>query len=421
MNSFDKVIGYEDIKRELKLFADVIKNTDKYSLLGVTLPSGLLLSGDPGLGKTLMANCFIEEAGCKSFTIRKEKPNGDFVKYIREVFDMAAKESPSIVFLDDLDKFANEDCQHRDAEEYVTVQSCIDEYKGKGVFVLATVNEKEELPESLLRAGRFDETIDVKRPKGKDAERLIEYFLSRKKIMGNIDMEELVRMMEDYSCAEVETVINKAGIYACYEGRDKINQGDIIKSCMRLLFNSPECVNPDGDDNTRFVAIHEAGHAVVREILTPGSVTLLSVCRYIGSTEGITRVHEPHNYRHFKEANENNVRGVLGGKAATEIVLGLADMGSSSDLQKAFSMVKRFVDDCCTVGFETYEIDDTPSQHLREKKDILISTEMERYYSDAKRIIVEHRDFLDAIVDALMDHKTITLREMQDLRKKDVG
>lgn len=420
MNSFDKVIGYEDIKRELRLFADVIKNTDKYSLLGVTLPSGLLLSGDPGLGKTLMANCFIEEAGCKSFTIRKEKPNGDFVKYIREVFDMAAKESPSIVFLDDFDKFANEDCQHRDAEEYVTVQSCIDEYRGKGVFVLATINEQDDLPESLLRAGRFDETIDVRKPKGKDAERLIEYYLSRKKIMGNIDMEELVRMMENYSCAEVENVINKAGIYACCEGRDRIEQSDIIKACMRLLFDSPECVNPDCDDNTRCVAIHEAGHAVVHEVLNPGSVTILSVCRHIGSTEGITRVHEPENCRYSKEVNENKVRGTLGGKAATEVVLGVADMGSSSDLDNAFRMVRRFVDRYCTLGFSAYESDNS-SQRLLEKKDMLVASEIERYYSDAKRIIIEHRDFLDAIVDALMDHKTITLREMQDLRKKYVG
>ena len=87
MGNFDRIIGYEDIKAELIRFADVIRNTEKYSRIGVTLPSGLLIYGDPGLGKSLMAKCFIEEAGCKTYTIRKEKPNGDFVKEIKEVFD----------------------------------------------------------------------------------------------------------------------------------------------------------------------------------------------------------------------------------------------------------------------------------------------------------------------------------------------
>ncbi len=239
MDNFERVVGYEDIKAELRRFADVIKNTNKYADLGVTLPSGLLLSGKPGLGKTLMAKCFIEEAGCKTFTLRKDKPNGDFVKHIRETFDEAKKEAPSIVFLDDMDKFANEDRMHRDAEEYVTIQSCIDDNKGCGIFVLATVNEKYDLPDSLLRAGRFDETIDVEPPRGEDAEELIKYFLSTKTMMGNIDMEELTRLMEGNSCAEIETIINKAGIYAVSDGRDRIDQGDIVKACMRLMFESP--------------------------------------------------------------------------------------------------------------------------------------------------------------------------------------
>lgn len=138
MREFDKVIGYEDAKIEMKRFCDVLRNPEKYRKLGVTMPSGILVYGDPGVGKTLMAKCFIEESGCKVFVLRKEKPNGDFVHEIKDTFERAKEERLAIVFLDDMDKFANEDNQHCNAEEYITVQSCIDDCKGYGVFTLAT-------------------------------------------------------------------------------------------------------------------------------------------------------------------------------------------------------------------------------------------------------------------------------------------
>ena len=159
MKAMDKIIGYSSIKRELKQISDTLKNREAYDKLGVSSPRGLLLYGDPGVGKSLMAAAIIEESGRPAYICRKDKPNGDFVKYIKETFDKAAENAPSIVFLDDMDKFTNGDERHPDAEEYVTVQSCIDEVRGKEVFVLATVNNIRNLPRSLRRAGRFDRTI----------------------------------------------------------------------------------------------------------------------------------------------------------------------------------------------------------------------------------------------------------------------
>ena len=129
MSAFDKVIGYENIKAELIRYCDVLKNREKYNRLGVQLPRGILLDGDPGLGKTLMAKCFIEECGLKYYLIRKDKPDGAFVDEIRSTFEKAKSDPIAIVFLDDMDKFANEDSNHRDAEEYVAVQAGIDEVK----------------------------------------------------------------------------------------------------------------------------------------------------------------------------------------------------------------------------------------------------------------------------------------------------
>jgi AAA+ superfamily predicted ATPase len=166
---FAPVIGYKSIKKELIRICDIMRNRDFYAKLGVSVPSGLLLSGEPGLGKTLMANCFIKASGRTAFVCRKDKPDGDFVKHIKNTFEEAVKFAPSIVFLDDMDKFANGDEYHKNSEEFVTVQSCIDDCKGKEVFVLATINDNDSIPSSLLRAGRFDNRIEVQAPKGADA------------------------------------------------------------------------------------------------------------------------------------------------------------------------------------------------------------------------------------------------------------
>ncbi|MCH5156236.1 MAG: AAA family ATPase, partial [Clostridiales bacterium] len=123
MSEFDKIIGYKDIKSELIRLCDIIRNGEKYKALGVTLSGGLLLDGDPGVGKTLMANCFIKESGRPAFVCRKNKPDGEFVNEIKKTFNEAAENAPSIILLDDMDKFANEDDNHKNAAEYVTVQS----------------------------------------------------------------------------------------------------------------------------------------------------------------------------------------------------------------------------------------------------------------------------------------------------------
>ena len=184
MRAFDQIIGYENIKEELRWYCDILKYPKKYKALGVSGPSGLLLYGEPGVGKSLMAKCFITESGRKTYTIRKHLPNGDFIKEIKSIFDEATANTPSIVFLDDVDKFANCDYNHTDAEEYVTIQACMDECKGKDVFVIATANDENYLPESLRRKGRFDKELEVDIPTLKEAEEIIRFYLKDKKVVG---------------------------------------------------------------------------------------------------------------------------------------------------------------------------------------------------------------------------------------------
>ena len=180
MSGFESVIGYEESKAELMRYADALQHPEKYKKLGLSMPRGVLLYGEPGLGKTTMAEAFVDFCKLPTFHLRKEKPSGDFINEIRATFETARESSPSIVFLDDMDKFANEDHNHRDASEYVAIQAGIDDSKEFDVFVIATANDKRSFPDSLLRVGRFDKTIKLSVPTGSDSEKIIRYYLSQR-------------------------------------------------------------------------------------------------------------------------------------------------------------------------------------------------------------------------------------------------
>lgn len=417
MSEFDKIIGYKDVKTELFRICDVIKNADKYKALGVAPIGGLLLDGDPGVGKTLMANCFIKESGRKSFVCRKNKPDGEFVNEIKNVFTEAAGNAPSIILLDDMDKFANEDDYHRNAEEYVTVQSCIDEIKGKDVFVLATTNGTDNLPRSLLRAGRFDYVISVDAPEGKDAVEIVKYYLSQKKAVAEIDAEEIARLLNGKSCAVLETVINTAGQYAGYENKEMIGVDDIIRACLRVIYNAPESTAPHNPVVLERTAYHEAGHAVVAEILESGSVDLVSVRKNTGTVGGFTAYHNPDDYWISKTHMENRVIAILGGKAATELIFGEADTGANNDLHRAFDIVQRFADNYCSYGFGYWEGRDSSSDRLLRRED-RITADMETYYARARKILIDNKAFLEALAKRLQEKDTLVSSEIKEIKEK---
>ena len=415
MNGFDAIIGYEEEKNELRKLCDIMKNPDKYRDLGVETPRGLLLEGEPGLGKTTMAQALITECGRPVFRLRKEKTNGDFIKAIKETFADAEKAAPSIVFLDDMDKYANEDEHHRNADEFVTIQSQIDECRGREVFVLATANETGCLPDSLLRVGRFDRILTVEPPRQKDAVKIIRHYLSKKKAVSpDVDAEEIARIMSGKSCAELETVINEAGINAGFADKSMIEMNDIVNACLRIIFNAPDTMT-SSDAYAEAVACHEAGHAVINEVLEPGSVNLISITSHKGSVGGVTSYYQDENY--FKDIRfmENRVKSLLGGKAATELVYGKTDVGANSDLHRAFSITERFVDHYCGCGFGQFSGAEN-GQGLLNRKDIAIELEITRQYSETKRILIENRGFLDRIREALLEKKTLLQTDIAAIR-----
>ena len=413
---FDEIIGYNSFKKEMIRICDIMRNEEFYASLGVSVPNGLLISGDPGLGKTLMANCFIKASGRKAFVCRKDKPDGDFVNHIKSIYDEAVKNAPSIVFLDDMDKYSNTGKYNRNSEEFVTIQSCIDEVKGKHVFTLATINEHDVLPDSLLRAGRFDNRIKVLAPTGEDAEKIVGHYIKKKNFVSEVDVKTITRLLGGASCAELEAVINEAGSYAGFARKTKIEMEDIIKACLRIIHSAPESENPHSPETLKAIAYHEAGHAVCAEILTPDSVNFVSVRSHGGNIGGITDYCQEDDYWIKKECMENRVVAILGGKASTEICFGLADPGVRSDLRRAFDIVERFVDDIAAYGFDSWIHRDDTSNMIYSNRDAKMAYEMEKYYQKAKKILIDNREFLDKVALALMEKDILTSVDIKNIK-----
>lgn len=427
MKEFDKIIGYSSVRKELEQIADIMRNREAYTKLGVAMPKGLLLHGKPGVGKTLMAQCLLKASGRRYFVCRKNQPDGDFVKTIKKTFNQAVENAPSIVFLDDMDKFANGDENHRDAEEYVTVQSCIDEVKGKDVFILATANNLRNLPRSLLRTGRFDRNIEVEPPAGQDAVRIIEHYLKGKPLSADIDAKSIAKILYNCSCAELETVINEAGLYAGFERSEKITMEHFTKACMRTVFDVPaESLKKDDmdwysnlhdyDRVSSQIVYHEAGHAVISEVLCPESVTLVSVYSRSGSSGGFTAYYHDPSERLLMKWQKIGIIGVLGGMAAIEQRFGIIDSGNSRDLAKAFDSVRHLITDNCVCGFALYSRDFEDSTELRSRQEQTVAAEVQKYYSKAKEILAQNREFFERVAAELAKKKLLHTADIQKIK-----
>ena len=416
-SAFDKVIGYETIKKELFQICDMIHHREKYTKIGASLPKGLLLHGKPGLGKTLLSNAFIEESGIPAYTLRRNKGEGDFIAEISDTFAKAKENAPCIVFLDDMDKYANEDDRHKDAEEYVAVQAGIDEVAGKEVFVIATANDIDKLPASLVRSGRFDRTVAVRTPDEEDAEKIIQYYLSDKKVSSEVNFEDLSKMIRYSSCAELETMLNEAAISAAYQGKEEIEMSDLVGVVLRQQYNtSDETFSITDEDEARRTAIHEAGHLVCSEVLCPGSVGLASIRpskRNFRMDGFIHRCKELDRRPHF-------ILISLASKAAVELYY--ADhvaSGCYQDLKKAAGYIDDGVAENATVGFGMFNIQghrcDT-SESMNSRREAVVGALMEQYLLKARDIILKNKAFLELVADELVQKGTLLFSDIQRIK-----
>ncbi len=417
MNAFERIIGYDSIKDELLQICDMVKNREIYRSLGARLPRGVLMHGDPGLGKTLMAKCFIEECGLPAVVLRKSRGGSGFVSEITEAFQKAKEQAPCIVFLDDMDKFANEDRDHCNAEEYVAVQAGIDGNRDADVFVFATVNDTDCLPESLMRPGRFDRKIEVCRPTEEDSAAIIRHYLSDKKVAEDVNLEDVAMMIGYSSCAELETILNEAAINAAYARHSCISMADMTSAILRMQYDAPDSHTKPSDEDLKKVALHEAGHLVVCEVLSPGSVGLASV-RSSGrdSLGGFVR-----RCREFKR-RPYHILVSLAGKAAVELYY--SETCASGCIEDIYAATKEIRDAVADSGFRGLGFVDLTTRRFRETSDssntcteAVVRAELERYMFQVRDILLKNREFLEKAAEALLTKETLLYSDIRALRE----
>ena len=348
MDKFSKIIGYEKEKEELKRTADMLKNSEKYLKRGVVIPNALLLYGVPGTGKTVMARAMIAESGLPHFDCKKDTPNGAFVNNIRNTFKEAEENAPAIVFLDDMDKFAEDNLDvNCNKEEFAVIQSCIEDVKEKGVFVLATANDIDNLPGSLMRSGRFGRKMKIDTPSRENSERIIKKYLNGVACDKDVDPKILSLILCGESCATIECIINEAHILAEYDNSDVITKKHMVHSIMRVTENLIETPMTNNELIKR-VAYHEVGHAIV-EYFNGSKISLVSILGY-GNTKGICGVYDSPDYSF--DLIKKRACALLGGKAAVKIVFNEEDMGVESDLEVAMQDIREAIEKKCGDGFE---------------------------------------------------------------------
>lgn len=418
-NYFEEIVGYEDIKRELRIISDMLNNPEIYRDLGANINDGLILSGKPGTGKTTMANCLINSTGRKAYVIRKKKSDGDFIDTIIGVFEEAKQNAPSIVLLDDLDKFSERYMSDQDAvydaEEFVAVQSCIDEIEESEVFVIATVNNINKIPDSLLRPGRLGTSFNIRLPKIDEATDIIKHYLKRSKMPKELDEKSIARMLDGESCATLESVINNAAIKAAFNRQANVTMQNIVDSCLDLIFDAPESSDQFSAETRKKIAYHEAGHAVISELLEPGSVSIASIRRADNEDYGFVRYcRSDEKDNTSSEYNEMIIKVSLAGKATTELVYGETDMGVNADMHNAFRRARILVDNECMYGFHNW-IEDKHDAFVAENRNRTVSVVLERNYLEVKKLLVEHRDLLDKMASELMEKTTLVYSDIQTI------
>lgn len=410
MSDFDNIYGYDAAKRELRQMADFLRDPDSYQKTGSRMLSGLMIVGRPGLGKTLMAQALMRESGLAAFTCRKSARGEDMLKAIRKAFDDARKSAPSVLLLDDLDKFSNSGYDHRDTEEYVTVQSCIDQCKGKGVFVIATANDEGKLPKSLMRAGRFDRTITLDAPRGDDAVAVVGHYLAGIACGPDAIIENVTGVLEGSSCAFIETVVNEASLLAGFEGEDHVGMIHFIRAyaksrgdgaLSRLSEDEPSHIEDAWASPRAQVAFHEAGHFVMRELLNPGGAALALIVERQGRLSGFTKDRHAVLCDTAEEARANILVALAGG-VAVEQQYGIPCMGSSSDNEAAVEMVTNLISDAGSLGrYYTGSSQWLRSEFLCDAREQARAVMLEQFRWEVRNALAKRRSLVESVASKL--------------------
>lgn len=415
MDKFDeKVIGYDSIKETLRQIADVLKRPEAYKEKGVFMPRGLLMESAPGLGKSLMASILMEESGRKSFVFRRINEGNTFLGEMKDIFDVAKEEAPSILLLEDLNLYVESNSPY--APEWACLQACIDETSDADIFVIATTNDTRYMPQSLLRPGRFDYILNLNPPLGKTAENIVSYYLRDKNLAKDVQISDIVKAMPQVSCATLETVMNLAAINSVYRDHAHVQKEDIIDALLKVVYNLRKADCEEDPQEHQMIAVHEAAHAVVGEVLHSGSIGIITIRGSHGAIGGMESGFAV--YAKSEEEFQDEIIKTLAGKAGTALIYGIMDIRAAADIKKADQLLDIWLCHFAGGGFSGVE----PSENrLSEPRlsynEAIKSAKLEELYRRAYKILYDNRDFLLAVQKELLEHETLLNSNLAKIRE----
>lgn len=444
--SFKDVAGLVEEKEDLEEIVDFLKDPGKYTSVGARIPKGVILVGPPGTGKTLLAKAVAGEAGVPFFSIS----GSDFVEMfvgvgasrVRDLFAEAKKNSPCIVFIDEIDAVARRRGAglgggHDEREQ--TLNQLLVEMDGfgvnEGIIVMAATNRVDILDPAIMRPGRFDRKIGVGAPDVRGREDILKVHARNKPLGDDVDLEQIARTTAGFTGADLENLLNEAAIKTAKENRSYITQADIKSSFVKVGIGSEKKSKLISDEEKRITAYHEAGHAILFHVLPGvGPVYSISIIPTGMGAAGYTMpLPEKDEMFRTKAKMLNQIVVDLGGRVAEEIVFGDDDVttGTSQDFKQATKLARRMVTTygmSDKIGVMSYNEDDdevfigrdlahgrsTSEETLREI-DIEVKRIISECHEKARSIIREHKDILDRTADLLLIKEKIDMDEFNAL------
>ena len=437
--TFDDVAGIDEAKQELFEVVDFLKNTKKYAALGAKIPKGILLTGPPGVGKTHLARAIAGEAGVPFFHIS----GSDFVEMfvgvgaarVRDLFETAKAHRPSLIFVDEIDAVGRQRGAglgggHDEREQ--TLNQLLVEMDGfdpnSGVIMIAATNRPDVLDPALLRPGRFDRQIVVDAPDQRGRHLILSIHAKGKPLDTDVDLEKLSKRTPGFTGADLANTLNEGALLAARRGRTKIGQADLEEALDRVIAGPQRKSRIMDAQEREVIAYHEAGHAVIGELLEHSDpvhkVTVLPRGMSLGST---WHMPEADKYLVSKEELIDDITALLGCRVAEEIVFGRVWTGASNDLQRVTAIARAMVTkygmseklgtmaignsrDNPFLGRDYYE-ERNYSESVAKQIDEEVHSIVERAHQRATEILTTHREQLDAIVRALLERETLDREE----------
>ncbi len=440
--TFDDVAGAEQAKLELQEVVQFLKESEKFVKLGARVPKGVLMAGPPGTGKTLMAKAIAGEAGVPFFSISGSEFVEMFVgvgaSRVRDLFKRARDQSPAVVFVDEVDAVGRRrgiGLGGGNDEREQTLNQILVEMDGFGtdtnVIVIAATNRPDVLDPALLRPGRFDRKVILDRPDVNAREAILGIHIRGKPLAAGVNMADLAKLTPGFVGADLENLVNEAAILAARRDLDVIGQPEFQDAMERIVAGPERKGKIISDHEREVVAYHEAGHAVVMRNLENSDpihkVSIVSRGMALGYTMPLP---ESDKYLRTKEAFEDEISGLLGGRAAEEIIFEQVTTGASNDLERATelarSMVTRygFSDE---LGLRTFgqvqgnpylgNLGETPnySEEMARRIDKEIGHIIDAAYQRAKEIISKQQHKLESLAKTLLDIETVERAEFEAL------